>query len=308
MRANLVAASLCSVLLASCASVAPPPFDHQPEAVAPLPFALARPPVALVLSGGAARGFAHVGVLRVLEENGIRPDLVVGSSAGSVVGALYASGLDASEMESAMSDISKGIFTDLTWPRFGVMPGELGLVRGERFRSFIAARLKHPNIEDFPIRFAAVATDLESGSPVAFNHGDAAYAVRASVAVPGLVTPATIKGRTYADGQIASPVPVQAARRLGARIVIAIDVIYPPEDSVLTNPLRVLFQAFLIGSFRLREFQVREADLVIAPDIRSTSGQYGLGAREELIETGVRAANEALPEIRRLLGMKASTR
>ena len=287
------------LLVGACAMLEPPPrVSEEPAAVAPNPFGAGQRPVALVLSGGSARGFAHVGVVKVLEQNGIRPDLVVGTSAGSIVGALYASGLTATETESALASMDASLLNDVVWPRFGVLPGELGVVSGEKLRRFVAERLKVPLIQDFPIRFAAVATDLDSGVARAFNAGDASLAVKASMAVPGLISPVPIAGRRYADGQITSPVPVHAARQLGGRTVIAVDVVYPPEDSLLTNPLRVLAQAFLISTYRLREVQLRDADVVIAPGIERTSGQFGSSAREKLIEAGERAAREALPRIR----------
>lgn len=291
-----------SVLATGCATLDTAPRTQQePAVVAWGPFGDGRRPVALVLSGGSARGFAHVGVIKVLEENGIRPDIIVGSSAGSIVGALYASGLNAHEVDSALAQMEISLLGDLVWPRFGVLPGELGLLSGEAMRRFVSERLKSQLIQEFPIRFAAVATDLDSGTTRAFNSGDAAVAVKASTAVPGLMSPVRIGGRMYADGQVASPVPVPVARDLGAEVVIAVDVIYPPGDSSMTNPLSVLFQAFLISTYRLREAQLQGADVVIAPRIERTTGQYGTSARKQLVEAGELAAREALPQIRAAL-------
>lgn len=297
--------SWAALATAGCAALENPArVAREPGWTEPQPFEAARRPVALVLSSGSARGFAHVGVLRVLEENGIRPDIIVGSSIGSVVGALYASGLDAVQLDAAMASIDTSLLTDLVWPRFGVLPGQLGFISGEKLRRFVASHLRHSLIEDFPIRFAAVATDVGSGGSKAFNAGDAALAVKASTAIPGLVAPVPIAGRSYADGQVANPMPVRVARELGAHTVIAVDVIYPPGDAILTNPLRVTFQAFVISTYRLREEQLREADLVISPAIEPTSGQYGAGARAHLIEAGERAAREALPRILEAIGRK----
>ena len=298
----MVIVTICVVFLllaGGCAMLEPPaPVAEEPGMVVPGPFGAGRRPWALVLSGGSARGFAHIGVIKVLEENGITPDLIVGASAGSIVGALYASGLTATEVEAAMAAMDMSLLDDVVWPRFGVLPGALGVVSGEKLRRFISGRLKRALIQDFPIRFAAVATDLDSGSARAFNAGDASLAVKASTAVPGLMSPVPIAGRRYADGQIASPIPVQEARRLGARTVIAVDVIYPPVDSSLTNPLRVVFQAFLISTYRLKEVELRDADMVITPEIQRTTGQFGPGARGHLIDAGERAAREALPRIK----------
>lgn len=301
MKTLVVALTL---LVAGCAAQLPPSNFREPRHVPLAALQLAHEPVALVLSGGSARGFAHVGVLEVLEENGLRPDIVVGSSAGALVGALYAGGLPAKELGARLGsfDVSTGGW--LLWPRMGVLPGALGFVSSEGLRSHAAQVLPIQNIERFPMRFASVATDLDLGVAVAFNEGDAATAIEASMAVPVLFAPVKIGAHRFVDGQVASPVPVAAARLLGASKVIAIDVIYPPDDSQLTSAMRVMFQAFLISTYRLRELQLKEADFVLSPDIPQTSGQYGLGDREMLIEAGRRAARSALPALRRIMRAK----
>lgn len=304
MKAMRASMACCSVLIASlalggCASLHPPaPVDDPPHEVPLAPFAGGGPRVALVLSGGSARAFAHVGVLKVLEANGLRPDIVVGASGGSLVGALYASGLSISQVEEAVSDVDASLLSDVVLPKLGALPGELGLVRGEKLRAFLASRLAKARIEDFPIRFAAVATNLHDGSPVILNAGDAATAVQASTAIPGLVAPVQTPAGMLADGQISAPVPVDAARRLHADVVIAVDVVYPPTDAVLTSPLRVVFQAFAISTYRLREMQLRTADVIIAPDIPATSGQYGPAAWPMLVEAGEKAATQAIAAIK----------
>ena len=284
--------------VAGCATFSPPLDASKPPAAgAPFAFTTGRP-IALVLSGGTARGFAHIGVLKALEESGIKPDLIVGSSMGSIVGALYASGLSSSELQAALAEMDRSIFADVMLPKIGALPGGLGLVKGEKLRDFMRDRMRHELIEDFPIRFAAVSTELRTGKPHSFNSGDAALAALASSAVPGLFSPVRIDGKYFADGQIASPVPVDAARRLGAKVVIAVDVTYPPQEASLSSFLSVLFQAFSISVNRLRDFEIREADVVIAPEIPPTSSQYGFGARDTLIEAGYRAARASAPRIR----------
>lgn len=155
-------------------------------------------------------------------------------------------------------------------------------------------------MEDFPIRFAVVATDMKSGEPEVFNSGDVGTAVAAAGAVPGLFAPVRIAGRLYGDGALSSPLPIKAARDLGARTVIAIDVIYPPEDAGLTSAMRVLFQAFAITVFRLKEFEAANADAVISPILGSTSGQWGFSERARLIDAGERAVLDALPKLQAL--------
>ncbi len=153
-------------------------------------------------------------------------------------------------------------------------------------------------MQHFPVRFAAVTTDLSSGETVLLNHGDAARALRASSAVPGLYQPVEIDGRRLVDGQVVAPLPVAAARRLGARFVVAVDVVYPPEQSSVSNPVSVLFQTMLISTWRHLLDARSQADIVIAPVIAPTGSQYGLGDREWLIKAGEAAAEQALPQLR----------
>ena len=293
------AATAAATVLASCATLSPPAIQGPPPHFV-APDGARRIGVALVLSGGSARGYAHIGVIKVLEAHGLRPDLVVGSSAGSVVGALYASGLSAVELEAAVTELGRTQFADVELPGLGILPGTLGLVGGDRLHRFIDDRAKHHRIESFPMRFAAVATDLGTGEPQIFNAGDVGMAVRASSAVPGIITPAQIGGRLYADGQLSSPIPVETARRLGARYVIAVDVVYPPRDAAPRTAIGVLLQAFTITVHRLKSIEIARADVVITPQLRKTAGQMSFGDRERLIAAGERAALEALDRLRPL--------
>lgn len=255
---------------------------------------------ALVLSGGAARGFAHIGVLRVLEREGLRPDLVVGSSAGAgaIVGAMYASGMTAGEVERAAAKLDWTVLFDFD-PVRAVLGGlGLGLVPGARLERFLRQHLAVP-IERLPLAFAAVAADMESGEVVPLNSGDAARAVRASCAVPGIYAPVRARGRLLADGQVVSPLPVLTARRLGAVRVLAIDVVYPPQHSAMSNPVSMLFQSLIVSGWRQVLAERALADLVVTPQIR-TSSQLGLGSRDWLIGAGEDAAQSRVVEIRRL--------
>lgn len=309
MRTILVLGVIGALLLGGCATFQPPmQSDHPPSAVAARPFPPGRAPVALVLSGGAARGFAHVGVIKVLEQQGLKPDLIVGTSAGSIVGALYASGLTAAELESAVAQMDKSVFSDYVLPGLGFLPGEMGFVRGEKLHRFIDAHVNTHHIEDFPIRFAAVATELSTGNVTAFNSGDAGLAVVASSAVPGVITPVVIDRRYYGDGQIASPLPIGAARALGAQIVVAVDVVYPPQDAFLYSAVSVLFQSFAISAHRLKESEKTGADLLIAPVIQKTPGQFTFADRRHLIEAGEQASMALLPSILATFSQNAEKR
>lgn len=285
--------------VSGCASLATPgPAPDEaidvPRYVAPLD--AERPRVALVLSGGAARGFAHIGVLRVLEREGLKPDLVVGASVGAIVGALYASGLPVAEIEAVAARLGWSTLFDIDPVRalLGGIP--LGLARGERLEAFLREPLRTP-MQSFPIRFAAVTTDLSTGETVVLNHGDAARALRASSAVPGLYEPVDVGGRRLVDGQVVAPMPVAAARRLGAQLVIAVDVVYPPEQSSVSNAISVLFQTMLISTWRHLLNERSQADVVVSPAIAPTSSQYGLSDRDWLIKAGEMAAEKALPQL-----------
>ena len=305
VRAHRLMTLLTAVLLGGCATFRPPmPVDDPPASVAAAPFPRGAHPVALVLSGGSARGFAHIGVIKVLEANGLKPDIVVGSSAGSIVGALYASGLTAGELEAAIAQLDTSAFTDFVIPGLGFLAGEMGFVRGEKLHRYIDAQLKTHRIQHFPIRFAAVATDLNSGNAVAFNSGDAGMAVVASCAVPGVITPVDIDRRRYGDGQIASPLPVAVARALGAHIVIAVDVVYPPEHSFLYSAVSVLFQAYTIAVHQLKQTEAAQADLVIVPKIQNTSGQYSFADRTHLTAAGEEAARKLMPQLKAMFARR----
>ena len=309
MRTSFAAGLVLMLSLASCATFKPPmPTDLPPAVVAAQPFPQGRAPIALVLSGGSARGFAHVGVIKVLEANGLRPDIIVGTSAGSIVGALYASGLTAVELEAAVSQMDRAVFSDFVIPGLGFLPGELGFVRGDKLHRFLDARLKRHHSQEFSIRFAAVATELSTGKAVAFNSGDAGLAVVASSAVPGVISPVYINRKFYGDGQMASPLPVAAARELGAAIVIAVDVIYPPEDAFVYSAIGVMFQAFAVSVHRLKEYEKAGADLVVTPALRKTSGQFSFADRAHLIAAGEQAALQMLPAIRAAFAKSASNR
>lgn len=263
-----------------------------------------RPVVALVLSGGSARGFAHIGVITALEQAGISPDLVVGSSVGSIVAAAYASGMNARELVNAARAMDSTTLTDFTIPNLGqpFIRGELGFVRGQRLQAYVNRLVGNRALEALPRRLAVVATDLQSGQTVVFTEGNTGLAVRASSAIPGVFVPPLIRGRLYMDGQVSSPVPVTAARTLGADIVIAVDATFPPDHAEISNTVDVLFQSITIATQRIKDYELGLASIVIRPDIK-TSGQLSLSDREMLMAEGERAARAALPELFKVLGL-----
>ncbi len=303
----MTVASIAAPWVAGCATTrvegALPAVNAQDAPGFAAPPAGTRRACALVLSGGAARGFAHLGVLRVLEQERLRPDLVVGSSVGAIVGAMWASGMGVAEIEAAADELDWRIFFDFDPVRALLGGLGLGLMRGERLDQFFKRHLSKP-IETFPVPFAAVASDMESGDIVALNHGDAATAVRASCAVPALYPPVRTRGRLLADGQITSPLPVATARQLGAVKVLAIDVIYPPQHSEMNNPMSMLFQSLIVSGWQHLLRERAQADLVVSPEIR-TSGQLGLDSRQWVIKAGEHAAQARVDEIRQLFAKPA---
>lgn len=300
----LAAVALLGSGCATTAITARPASAEMPSFVQP--DQLAAPKVALVLSGGAARGFAHIGVLRVLLREGLRPDLVVGSSAGAIVGAVYASGLPLADIEALAASLNTETLLDISPWRMVTEGLGLGLARGEQLERFLRNVLPAP-MQAFPVPFAAVATDVKTGETVVLNHGDAALALRASSAVPGLYEPVIVGGRMLADGQIVSPLPVDAALQLGAQRVVAVDVVYPPQQASLTNPLAMIFQTVTIGTYRQMLMERSRAHVVISPAIAATDGQLGLGDRVTLIEAGERAAELVLPQLRALFESPQAT-
>lgn len=309
--APVVAVLALSNLLGGCATQPARALSEtvHPKAGQVRPFDPSRLSVALVLSGGSVRGLAHIGVLQALDELGLVPDLIVGTSAGSLVGAGYAAGLNASQIEVAMRSLSWSAMSDWVVPQLGqpFMKGELGLVRGERLQRFADTLVGHRRIDALPRRLAIVATDLQSGVPVVFTEGHVGLAVHASSAIPGVFVPPVIRGRRYIDGQVSSPLPVMAARALGADVVIAVDVTYPPDDAAITTLPDVVFQAFMIASQRLVKTELQGADLVIRPRIPPTK-QLGIDDRERLIDSGRVATLDLAVRLRQIWDERTTRR
>lgn len=293
---NTLVLLLCSCLIAGCTTTPVAPDVTNPPHRVPQPKITnsERPVIAFVLGGGAARGFAHVGVLKALEENGIEADIVVGTSAGSVVGSLYAGGIRGDELVEAAMNLNLSQLTDWMFPNRGVL-------RGELLQSYVNNLLDNRPIEKLDIPFIAAVTDLESGELVILNAGDTGMAVRASSAIPGLVQPVSINGREYVDGGLVSQVPVRIARRYGADLVIAVDVSRTPlPRPELGSTVALLRQSVIIMSNRIAETELEEADIVIRPAV----GMINVGefdSRDVAVLAGEQAALAAIPEIKRRL-------
>lgn len=297
------------LLLSACASAPSVPTDL-PVSVStpvtssapvstPTPAVPKVPPrIGLALGGGAARGFAHVGVIQVLEEAGIQPQLVAGTSAGSLVAAVYASGKKGEELQRVALTMEEAAIADWTLPIFS-----RGMLRGEALARYVNAQVRSRLIEDMPLPLGIYATDLKTGAGVLFQRGDTGTAVRASSAVPGVFQPVKISGRDYVDGGLVSPVPVRAARSMGAELVIAVDISSPPEGSVTDGTLEILLQTFSIMGKSINNLELRDADVVVRPVLTGiSSGDFS--ARRRSIEAGRTAMLAALPQLRAAIAAK----
>ena len=286
------AAALSAVLVAALAGCAGPggPAPVSPE-VAP---ALSKraPRIGLALGGGAAKGFAHVGVIAVLEEAGLRPDYVVGTSAGSLVAALYASGKSSAELQKTAMSMEEAAITDWMLPLVG-----RGVFRGDALGRFVNESVGGRLIEDMRSPLGVVATDLGSGQAVLFQRGDTGTAVRASSAVPAVFVPVKINGRDYVDGGLVAPVPVRYARQMGAELVIAVDISTAPEDSATKDTLQILLQTFSIMGKSINQHELREADIVVRPSLVGLKSA-DFSARQRAIDAGRAAMLAALPALR----------
>ncbi len=283
-----------ALLLAGCAT--PPKgldLGSTAQGSPALPDVIRKPlKIGLALGGGAARGFAHVGVIAVLEEAGLKPQLVVGTSAGSLVAALYATGKTSAQLQQTALNMEEVAITDWMLPIFG-----RGMFRGEALARYVNELTAHRLIENMAIPLGIVATDLNSGQAVLFQKGDTGTAVRASSAVPAVFVPVRINGRDYVDGGLVSPVPVRFARQMGADIVVAVDISNPPEANPATDTLQILLQTFAIMGKSLNQYELKDADVVVRPSLVGLRSA-DFSARQRAMDAGRTAMLAALPALK----------
>jgi len=265
-------------------------FSCAPKEIQPPPKPVK---IALVLGAGAAKGFAHIGVLKVLESNKIPIHMIVGTSAGSFVGSLYAYGFNAFELQKLSFAIERDDIIDLTIP-------DNGFIKGEKLEGYINYILRNTPIEKLRIPFYAVTTDIQSGREVVFGSGDTGTAVRASCSIPGIFMPVNISGRMYVDGGVVSPVAVEAARRLGADVVIAVDVSGDIEAPAPKGTTETILQSINIMYSKLATIQLLKADVVIKPKV-GYIGSTDFSKRHEATLEGEKATLEALPKIQAIV-------
>ncbi|MDP2034960.1 MAG: patatin-like phospholipase family protein [Polaromonas sp.] len=248
--------------------------------------------IGLALGGGAARGFAHVGVIAALEEAGFKPSLVVGTSAGSLVAALYASGQTGAQLQQTALALEEVAITDWMLPIFG-----RGMFRGEALARYVNGLVAGRLMENMAIPLGIVATDLNSGQAMLFRRGDTGTAVRASSAVPAVFVPVKINGREYVDGGLVSPVPVRFARQMGADLVIAVDISAPPEANPADGTLQILLQTFAIMGKSINQYELKDADVLVQPS-QAGLKSADFSARQRAMDAGRAAMQAALPALR----------
>jgi NTE family protein len=267
--------ALGALLLAGCRGSAPV-IPAEPAAVAPLVVqAPHKIKIALALGGGAARGFAHIGVIKALEAQGIYPEIVVGTSAGSVVGALYAAGNNGFALQRTALEMDEATISDWALPLFGKVSGVL---KGEALQNYVNKAVRNVPMEKLKLHFGAVATDLNSG-------------------VPSVFQPVRIGSHSYVDGGLVAPVPVRFAREMGGEFVIAVNISTQTDAQAAVSSLEVLMQTFSIMGQRLNHYEMKDADIVISPSL-GTMGGSDFNGRNLAILAGEQAAAAAMPQIK----------
>lgn len=287
MRAAFFAMVLCSAVLAACQSVQT--ADSRDILRSP-----SRPKIALVLGGGAARGFAHIGVIRALEQEQIPIDMIVGTSVGSLIGAVYAADANSFELEWSAFELTKDDLLD--YGLFSAVTG-MGLAKGERLEAFVKKKVKAENIEQMKIPFAAVAVDLNRGTEVVIDSGPVAKAVRASSAIPGVFQPVSHMGKLLVDGGVIDNIPVSVAKARGADIVIAVDISENVTNFAISNLADVLLQSVNIMFAENVRTKKREADIIISPSVGDVA-MLDFSQKKRCMDAGIEAGKAAIPQIR----------
>jgi len=249
-----------------------------------------KPVIALVLGSGGARGYAHIGVIEVLEQHGVKPDFIVGTSAGSIVGSIYASGKSAEQLRQIALDMKVGDVRD-----FKI--GMKGFFDGQKVEDYVNKQINQTPLEKMKIPMYVVATELKNGEKTIFNYGNTGQAVRASVSIPSMFIPTKIQGKEYVDGGLVSPVPVDIAKQLGADIVIAVDILAQPVNTETTNVWGLFNQNINIMQNRLAAEELKNADIVIQPDLREKAHIFDVKGRLDTMQAGIDAANQRMHDL-----------
>ncbi len=257
-----------------------------------------QPDVALVLGGGAFHGMAHAGVIKVLEDAGVPFDLIVGTSAGSMVGALYADNPNIDSLVPLIeSTTAKDVFD------FSLFRSSEGFVSGKRLQEYLNKQLTVENIEETKIPYVAVTTDLENGVSVALKAGPIAPSVNASCAIPGIFEPVKMYGTTFVDGGVLDGVPSDIAKEYNPKIIIAVSIMSFDTTVHLKNYKNVFERAYTVAAHNLTKEKISSADFIIAPDLQGFPLMSGKD-NEKMYQRGIEAAKKSLPEIKKMLQKK----
>lgn len=272
------------VLLLMCSCVTPPPPRK------------AEPKVALVLGGGSAKGFAHVGVLRALEKEKIPVHMIIGTSVGSLIGGLYAANPDSFQLEWAAFKINRGDVLD-----FSVTSSKMGPVQGLKLEAFVEQNAKVKTVEATKIPFYPVATDLNTGETVTLEKGSLARAIHASSAIPGIFVPVRFGNRTLVDGGVTNNIACEVARAKGANVIIAVNLQKDVRDTDINSVIDVIAQSIAIMMHVNSQTKLAHADVVLEPDTKGIS-MFDFTQKKALMEEGIKAAERAMPKIKALVG------
>ncbi|MDR3383906.1 patatin-like phospholipase family protein [Cupriavidus basilensis] len=297
-RRNFLGAGAAALLAACSFGPKPGTLTAAPDTPALPSLVPVVPPrpirIGLALGGGAARGFAHIGVIKALEAQGIHPDLVTGTSAGAVVAALYASGMSGFQLNKLALTMDEAAIADWALP-FGTRFG--GWLKGEALQNYVNKLVANRPIESMKLPLGIVATDLKTGQGILFRRGNTGQAVRASSSVPGVFQPVSIQGHDYVDGGLVEPVPVDSARTMGADFVIAVNISAEPSSQKSNGQSGVLLQTTAIMGQSISKMALARADIVIRPDLPDMGGS-DFNSRNRAILAGEQAAAAVMASLR----------
>lgn len=256
-----------------------------------------KPKIGLALGGGGARGLSLIGVIKVLEKEGIYPDYIAGTSIGAMVGGFYATGLSVSAIEKIATDTNWRLLASLIDPNF-----KQGLIRGKKIRQFIEGWVNGIEIEDCHIPMAIMTTDLMTGESVTLTKGSLASAIQASISIPLVFKPVVVNGRSFVDGGLSCPIPTQTVRSMGADLVIAVDLDrYSPCKAGKLGLYKVAENSLNIVRHHLTLCNLQTADLVIKPETNGTRWHRFLDGKD-LITAGEEAATKKMAELKKMIG------
>lgn len=284
MRYNSILFYLTVMIIFGCAT----PRPSSTVSSVPIQF----PKIALVLGGGAARGFAHVGVIRVLEQEKIPIDMIIGTSVGSLIGSIYADTRSSFDLEVIAFKLEKDDIFD-----FSVFSSSTGPVKGERLEKFVESKVKKQNIEELSVPFVAVATNLVNGERVILDKGPVGRAVRASSSIPGVFTPVSYQNMVLVDGGVVDNVAVDVARLKGADIIIAVNIGKNVVNKDITNIVDITLQAVNVMSYEISKFKAQGADILIEPNVGDV-GMMDFDHKEYCMRAGIQATQKLIPDLR----------